>query len=68
MAPKVQNRCPSPTAVLLLGACLAAAVAALGAADHDATASRPPPVPLPGDGGARRVLVANGLGLTPQMG
>jgi len=54
--------------VLLLGACLAAAVAALGAADHDATASRPPPVPLPGDGGARRVLVANGLGLTPQMG
>jgi hypothetical protein len=25
-------------------------------------------VPLPVDGGARRVLVANGLGLTPQMG
>jgi hypothetical protein len=68
MAPEIQNRCPSPTAVLLLlGACLAA-VAALGAADYDARASSPPPVPLPVDGGARRVLVANGLGLTPQMG
>jgi len=65
MAPEIQSLFPSTTAVvLLLGACLsAAAVAALGAADD---ASRPA-VPLPG-GGARRVLFANGLGLTPQMG
>nr|ACG38718.1 alpha-galactosidase precursor [Zea mays] len=62
MEPEIQSLCPSTTAVLLLlAACLAAAVAALDAADY----ARPP---LPAGGGGRRVLFANGLGLTPQMG
>ncbi|PWZ14421.1 Alpha-galactosidase 1 [Zea mays] len=62
MAPEIQSLCPSTTAaLLLLAACLAAAVAALDAADY----ARPP---LPAGGGGRRVLFANGLGLTPQMG
>jgi len=66
MAPEIQSLCPSLTAVLLLGACLAAAaVAALGAGDDYARARAPGPLP---GGGARRVLLANGLGLTPQMG
>ena len=66
MAPEIQSLCPSLTAVLLLGACLAAAaVAALGVGDDYARARAPGPLP---GGGARRVLLANGLGLTPQMG
>ncbi|KAL6611233.1 hypothetical protein ACP70R_039161 [Stipagrostis hirtigluma subsp. patula] len=67
MAPKnrsaVPRRPPTPALVLLPPLlCLVAAAAAFGAADAR------PLLASGGGGGVRRVLLANGLGLTPQMG